>query len=181
MAFHMLGMSSSQLTKSFFSEGLKPPTRNYEVGYLRVMFKSLRYQLLRPVETCLVRCLDICFLPALWVPRDQLLHFESLVALQRENNGNLMIFPGCKSSKSVRCSTSFKIYQPQTDFSHACLHFRSGNQGSHAPLCSCESDPGLPRHVGVLGVPWLRASDILRCGGETWWPHNGDMGMGQDL
>ena len=45
----------------FFSEGLKPPTRNYEVGYLRVMFKSLRYQLLRPVETCLVRCLDICF------------------------------------------------------------------------------------------------------------------------
>ena len=28
MTFHILGMSSSQLTKSYFSEGLKPPTRN---------------------------------------------------------------------------------------------------------------------------------------------------------
>ena len=27
MTFHMLGMSSSQLTNSYFSEGLKPPTR----------------------------------------------------------------------------------------------------------------------------------------------------------
>ena len=37
MTFHILGMSSSQLTNSYFSEGLKPPTRNgskWLFGYL---------------------------------------------------------------------------------------------------------------------------------------------------
>jgi hypothetical protein len=29
MTFHILGMSSSQLTNSYFSEGLKPPTSKY--------------------------------------------------------------------------------------------------------------------------------------------------------
>ena len=28
--FHILGMSSSQLTNSYFSEGFKPPTRTFQ-------------------------------------------------------------------------------------------------------------------------------------------------------
>ena len=61
MTFHILGISSSQLTSSYFSEGLKPPTRWHgiwmalnHIGFnkARLGINSLAYQIAFPEWFC---------------------------------------------------------------------------------------------------------------------------------
>ena len=49
MTFHILGMSSSQLTNSYFSEGLKPPTRHsFQTSVVMTVILVVKYDNVGP-------------------------------------------------------------------------------------------------------------------------------------